>query len=232
MTASRLRRLRFAVAAIFALSGSSCDSTAPRRLELSLQVVSSSVPGGSVEVLVRARPDSGDRIASISRDVGGDVLTFPGPGAGGEGVEWILRSGSFLPKKNGRVRIVGSATTVNGVAGARDTTLVLADTTPPRVDFLFSNPTPGATLVRGSVVQLSYSVFDDVEVKSTTLRVSGAFAFVGTPQTVGTWASQIYSTFTVPSGAAAGVATVSAEATDWEGRRTTSVLGTFQVGGN
>jgi hypothetical protein len=211
--------------------GSACDSTKPRRLGVELKVQSSSVPGGSVEVLVRATPDSGDRIATISRDVGGDVLTFPGPGVGGEGVAWQLRSGSFLPKRNGPVRIVGSATTVNGVEGSRDTTLVLADTTPPRVSFVFSVPALGATLVRGSSVQLSYAVFDDVEVKSTTLRVNGAFTFVGAPQSVGDWARQIYVTVVVPPGAIAGTAIVSAEATDWEGRTTSSVLGTFQVGG-
>ena len=229
--ASRLPGVGVAALALVVTSGAACDSTKPRRLDVELAVQSSSVPGGGVEVLVRAKPDSGDRIATISRDVDGDVLTFPGPGAGGEGVAWQLRSGTFLPKKNGPVRIVGSATTVNGVSGSRDTTLVLADTTPPRVSYLFSNPELGATLVRGGSVLLSYSVYDNVEVKSTMLRVSGAFTFVGAPQAVGIWASQIYSSFVVPGGAIAGTATVSAEATDWEGRTTTTVLGTFQVGG-
>ena len=229
--ASFVPRVRVAAIALVVTSGAACDSTKPRRLDVELRVQSSSVPGGGVDVVVRAKPDSGDRIATISRDVDGDVLTFPGPGPGGEGVEWLLRSGTFLPKKNGPVRIVGSATTVNGVVGAHDTTLVLADTTPPRVSYVFSNPALGATLVRGGSVLLSYSVFDDVEVKSTMLRVSGAFTFAGAPQTVGTWASQIYTSFVVPSGAILGTAIVSAEATDWEGRTTRTVLGTFQVGG-
>lgn len=206
----------------------SCDFTRPGRLDLELDVRTTAVPGGAVEVLVRAKPDSGDRIASVSRDIAGDVLTFPGPGPGGEGLEWGLISGAFLPKRNGAIRISGSATTTKGLARRRDTVIVLADTTPPRASIVFAIPSVGATIVPGDSVQISYSVFDDVEVKTTTLRVAGAFTYTGVTQTVGSWAAQIYSGFKVPANAV-GSAVVTVDVVDWEGRATRSTLGSYQV---
>src|SRR5256885_4276015 len=188
-------------------------------------------PGGSVLITATATPPSGQSLRDLRIEVSGATTYKDSVLAGSDGSVTLQRQVP-MPLAIGDVHVLARATTKQGSSGSNETTITLADPTAPTWGGVTTTPSTNATsLEPGDTLKVQLFVSDDISLRYTVIRVTGAVTRTDSVAYTGqTQYAQPVAAIPIPSNAPLdGTVTVTAVAMDIGRNVITRDVGTFTI---
>jgi hypothetical protein len=188
-------------------------------------------PGGSVLITATATPPSGQALRELRIEVSG-ALTYKDSVLAGSNGSVTLQRQVSMPLAIGDVHVLARATTKQGGSGSNETTITLADPTAPTWGGVTTAPSTNATpLEPGDTLKVQLFVSDDISLRYTVIRVTGAVTRTDSVAYTGqTPYAQPIAMIPIPSNAPLdGTVTVTAVAMDVGSNVITQNIGTFTI---
>jgi hypothetical protein len=188
-------------------------------------------PGGFVLITATATPPSGQSLRDLRLEVSGATTYKDSVLAGSNGSVTLQRQVS-MPLAIGDVHVLARATTKQGSSGSNETTITLADPTAPTWGGVTTTPSTNATTLEpGDTLRVQLAVSDDISLRYTVIRVTGAVTRTDSVAYTGqTPYAQPVAAIPIPSNAPLdGTVTVTAVAMDIGGNIITRNVGTFTI---
>jgi hypothetical protein len=188
-------------------------------------------PASLVLITATATPPSGQALRYLRLEVSGATTYKDSVLAGSDGSVTLQRQVP-MPLAIGDVHILARATTKQGSSGSNETTITLADPTAPTWGGVTTTPSTNDTsLEPGDTLKVQLVVSDDISLRYTVLRVTGAVTRTDSVAYIGsTPYAQPVAAIPIPSNAPLdGTVTVTAVAMDIGGNVITRNVGTFTI---
>jgi hypothetical protein len=214
-----------------ALAAISCGSDDPNGPGTSPIIITTTVnptsliPGQSFTATVTATPPVGEKLSWVKVEVRGLFTAADSARVEGDGSATIARVFQ-VPRTvtNGSITIVGSARAANGHAGTGEANVAVADNSKPNVSLAF--PQNVTTLQPGDSLRLSLFASDNVGLKYTVIRVTGAFTLVDSVAYTSTGSTSRTLAVKIPVLAKLGTPiSATADAADYAGNTATVTAG-------
>ena len=209
--------------------GKDSPTAPPGRVVITTEVTPPSLIQGQVfTVKVTATPPEGVRLTHIKVAVTGVMQAADSADVLGDGAATITRSWQIpTSAANGSITVVGTATTADGGTSRAETNIAVADNTAPSLSqYGIANDPP--VFQPGDSIRVFFTASDNVGVKWTTVRISGAMTYADSVTSTSYYTSRSVALAIPPTATLGSSITVTITAGDGAGNKQTVTIGPRQ----